>query len=340
METLLTAEKHSHPGRAVNGFRRLLACDALPLLGTAPVELNTRLSLRLLCKAIEFYLAYIQQPQDALIQNPWDRLFQIVEIMGKKLGWELSSLFSMPWSREAYSERLQQYAASHNAVPSDELVVKQLLMCTIVVLLRLLNEHAVLMNNDETMYCLVEAFGDGVHIPAGKMLHLHHNNNYKLHTCISHFVQLEAKLKKRKREDNGVIITSDNDYSGNGLALAVKLWDLLHSTDPLQREISKLIQQLRLDAWLNVFLTDLAMYKGLHHEVLARLSKEGGSLSVNLRLAGTNFFLKNYKVRYNCEIVRSEFFIVHREWILYTFFAKLLVTYFPFPLRPCSITLF
>lgn len=172
METLLTAEKHSHPGRAVNGFRRLLACDALPLLGTAPVELNTRLSLRLLCKAIEFYLAYIQQPQDAQIQNPWDRLFQIVEIMGKKLGWELSSLFSVPWNREAYSERLQQYAASHNAVPNDESVIKQLLMCTIVVLLRLLNEHTVLMNNDDTMYCLVEAFGEGVHVSTGKLLHL------------------------------------------------------------------------------------------------------------------------------------------------------------------------
>ncbi|XP_014475271.1 PREDICTED: integrator complex subunit 10 [Dinoponera quadriceps] len=272
VETLLTAEKHSHPGRAVNGFRRLLACDALPLLGTAPVELNTRLSLRLLCKAIEFYLAYIQQPQDAQIQNPWDRLFQIVELMGKKLGWELSSLFSMPWNREVYSEKLQQYAIAHAAVPSDEQVVKQLLMCTIVVLLRLLNEHTILMSNDETIYCLVEAFGEGIHIPA------------------------EPKLKKRKREDNGVIITSDNDYSGNGLALAVKLWDMLHSTDHLQREISKLSQQLRLDAWLNLFLTDLAMYKGLHHEVLARLSQENCSLSVNLRLAGTSFFLKDYKV--------------------------------------------
>lgn len=107
----------------------------------------------------------------------------------------------------------------------------------------------------------------------------------------------EPKLKKRKREDNGVIITSDNDYSGNGLALAVKLWDLLHSTDHLQRETAKLIQQLRLEAWLNIFLTDLAMYKGLHHEVLARLSQESSSLSVNLRLAGANFYLKNYKVR-------------------------------------------
>jgi len=169
METLLAAEKHG-PGRAVSGFRRLLACEALPLLGGAVVELNPRLSLRLLCKAVEFYLAYIQQPQDTQIQNPWDRLFQIMELIGKKLGWELNSLFAIPWSREIYSDRLQQYAIVHSTGLCDEPIVRQLLMCTIVVLLRILNEHNTLINNEETVYCLVEAFGEGVYSSAGEML--------------------------------------------------------------------------------------------------------------------------------------------------------------------------
>lgn len=268
VETLLTAEKHSHPGRAVNGFRKLLACDALPLLGTAPVELNARLSLRLLNKAVEFYLAYIQQPQDNQIQHPWDRLFQVVELIGKKLGWELSSLFSMTWNRDAYCEKLHQYAVAHSASLCEELVVRQLLMCTVAVLLRILNEHNALISNDETTYCLIEAFGECVHSPT------------------------EPKLKKRKREDNGgIIITSDSDYSGNGLALTVKLWDLLHSSDYLQREIGKLNQQLRLDSWLNSFLTDLAMYKGLHHEVLARLSQEAGNVRI--------YSFGNYRFTFN-----------------------------------------
>ncbi|KAG7202000.1 hypothetical protein KM043_004689 [Ampulex compressa] len=272
VETLLTAEKHSHPGRAVNGFRRLLACDALPLLGSAPVELNPRLSLRLLCKAVEFYLAYIQQPQDAQIQQPWDRLFQVVEAIGKKLGWELGNLFALPWSREAYCDRLQQYTMVHGSALCEELTVRQLLICAVVVLLRILNEHAALIDGEEGAYCLVEAFGEQV------------------------LSSVEPKLKKRKREDNGgVVVTSDGDYSGNGLALAVKLWDLLHASDYLQREMAKLNQQLRLDAWLNPFLTDLAMYKGLHHEVLARLPQEGTCLSAHLRLASTCFFLKDLK---------------------------------------------
>lgn len=122
-------------------------------------------------------------------------------------------------------------------------------------------------------------------------------------------------MKKRKREDNGgIVLTSDSDYSGNGLALAVKLWDLLHSNDYLQREIGKINQQLRLDSWLNSFLTDLAMYKGLHHEVLTRLSQETVSLSIHLRLASTCFFLKDYKVPLYIFVLLYFIYIVFRKY--------------------------
>lgn len=150
----------------MNGFRRLLACEALPLLGSAPVELHPRLSLRLLCKAVEFYLAYIQHPQDTQIQQPWDRLFQVVELTGAKLTWELSTLFATPWSRETYSERLQLYATTHSGGLCEELVARQLLVCTIVVLMRVLHEHYALVNSAETTYCLVEAFGEISYPPA------------------------------------------------------------------------------------------------------------------------------------------------------------------------------
>lgn len=162
VETLLTAEKHSHPGKAVNGFRKLLACEALPLLGGAPVDLNPRLSLRLLCKAVDFYFAYIQQPQDSQIVKPWDKLFQVIELIGKKLGWELSTLFTVPWNRDVYCDRIQQYASLNSTNLNEELVLRQLLICSIVVLIRILTEHTSLLNNDETSYCIVEAFVEPV----------------------------------------------------------------------------------------------------------------------------------------------------------------------------------
>lgn len=114
----------------------------------------------MLCKAVEFYFAYIQQPQDSQIIKPWDKLFQVVELIGKKLGWELSNLFATTWNREIYCDRLQQYASAHAAGLNEELVIRQLLICSVIVLIRILNEHTALINNDETSYCLVEAFVD------------------------------------------------------------------------------------------------------------------------------------------------------------------------------------
>jgi integrator complex subunit 10 len=94
----------------------------------------------------------------------------------------------------------------------------------------------------------------------------------------------------------GIAITSDGEYSGNGLALAVKLYDLIHSSEYLQRETVKIIQQMRLEPWLNPFLNDLAMYKGMHHDLLLRLPQETNTLCAQLRLASTCFFVKDYKV--------------------------------------------
>lgn len=89
----------------------------------------------------------------------------------------------------------------------------------------------------------------------------------------------------------------------------------MHSSDYLQREIDKLNQQARLDAWLNPFSTDLAMYKGLHHEVLTRLSQEGSSLCTHLRFASTCFFLKDYKVCYVIYIQMLNIYLKYKSVI-------------------------
>lgn len=106
-------------------------------------------------------------------------------------------------------------------------------------------------------------------------------------------------MKKRKREESfGTVITCDGEYSGNGLALAVKLYDLIHSSDYLKQESLKLVQQMHLEIWLNPFLNDLAMYKGLHHDLMLRLPQETNTLCAQLRLASTCFSVKDYKVSY------------------------------------------
>lgn len=93
------------------------------------------------------------------------------------------------------------------------------------------------------------------------------------------------------------MLTSDGEYSGSGLSLSVSLWDLLHSTDYLQREVAKLSQQIRLDNWLKPLRTDVSVYKGLHVDALNRFGHEGGLLVTQLRIASTFFAVKDYKVR-------------------------------------------
>lgn len=149
----------------MNDFRLLLACDALPLLGTATVDLNPRLSLRLLTKSIEFYLAYIQN-QENQIPQPWDRMFQIIETMGKKLSWELSSLFAMPWNREVYCDKIHQFEAKCSDKMNDEIIMRQFLICTTVIFLRVLYEHNKFVGGSNG-YCLVEAFTEPSLQPAG-----------------------------------------------------------------------------------------------------------------------------------------------------------------------------
>jgi len=75
----------------------------------------------------------------------------------------------------------------------------------------------------------------------------------------------------------------------------VSLWDLLHSTDYLQREVAKLSQQMRLDTWIKPFRTDVSVYKGLHVDALNRFGQEGGFLVTQLRIASTFFAVKDYK---------------------------------------------
>ncbi|CAG2062957.1 unnamed protein product [Timema podura] len=166
LETLMTAEKHSHYQNSVNCYRKLLGfgkvefrgsepifvwresgepfrenhpispdrdsnldlpildspakhetstlanyateavCDLLPLLVSSSVSLPPKQLFRLLNKAIEFSLNYLLSPTkliqdlpelESKIEDPWVHLFLVVQGSGKKLGWDLSTMFGVPW---------------------------------------------------------------------------------------------------------------------------------------------------------------------------------------------------------------------------------------------------
>lgn len=130
MDTLLSAEKHSHASnQPVNAYRKLLVCDLLPLLAmeNISVDLSSKLLFKLLHKTVEYYLCCLGlrnnmsqvkhipkikiififlcyklkifelffnycllflQDVDGSRDQPWTKLYSVLEFTGKHLGWE------------------------------------------------------------------------------------------------------------------------------------------------------------------------------------------------------------------------------------------------------------
>lgn len=106
MEDLICAENHSPFVTSQNSFRKLLVCDLLPLLAQSPTELSTHNLVRLLDKAVEFYMSCAFEPnkrtrrddrEGVFVDDPWTRLWEVVLLLGHKLQWELCQTFTRYW---------------------------------------------------------------------------------------------------------------------------------------------------------------------------------------------------------------------------------------------------
>ncbi|XP_071448135.1 integrator complex subunit 10 isoform X2 [Hetaerina americana] len=352
VDTLMTAEKHSHYQNSVNCYRKLLVCDLLPLLGSSSVELPVKQLFRLLQKSIEFYLCYLMSPKKSIqdlpefesqIDDPWRHLFLIQEVTGIKLGWDLSGLFSSTMNKENYWQNLYNFFRWRPLGNEDSANHKQLLYCTTTFFLHCLYEYVFMVDRanvqpyhhnhgagmsaagGDTTLVLVEAFCAPEEVTSSSA---------------------EPKLKRRRTEDEsgGPLITvghhilksSTQDGSGmpsaapigsasvpqlpstassstssnsssvlsQNFLMAVRCWDLLHSSDSLEKEFVKLSQHLKVDSWpwFQGFLVDMMLYKGQFEEALAKIHQsQDGSFRKNLRLASTYFCLDKFNVA--CEHV-------------------------------------
>lgn len=103
----MSAEKHSVDGHyPINPYRKLLVCELLPLLAKQEIklDLNPKLLLKLLNKALEYYLCSlgksnnVVQDSDCSIENTWSKMFSVLEFIGKQLSWETALLnFTVNW---------------------------------------------------------------------------------------------------------------------------------------------------------------------------------------------------------------------------------------------------
>ncbi|XP_030755668.1 integrator complex subunit 10 isoform X2 [Sitophilus oryzae] len=298
VDTLMTAEKHSVDGHyPINPYRKLLVCELLPLLAKQEInlELNSKLLLKLLQKAVEYYLCYLGrssttlQDTESSIENTWCKLFSMVEFIGKQLGWEQYLInFNLIFTKEIYWQVILTHyqARTKNNLITDD---KQLLYCLSLFFLYCLHEYNGSLSpvsspgQTATNYLLVEAFTDPT-----------------LPNPMS-----EPKSKKRKSDTE--IIHTTNPYISvekpelknihSNFLMCVNCWDLLHSSENLHREFIKIHSHLKIDTWLSVFLIDYALYTARFDECLVSLQKITDSslmLHKYIRLASILYIKKNY----------------------------------------------
>ncbi|XP_018329215.1 integrator complex subunit 10 isoform X2 [Agrilus planipennis] len=297
VDTLLSAEKHSHANnQPVNIYRKLLICDLVPLLASENVscELSSKLLFKLLHKGTEYYLCYIYnktniKDTETKIDKPWQRLFDLLEIIGKHLGWETYlTNFKNNWSKENYWQKILTFCQTHKILSVDDHVhMKQLLYCSTIFFLYCLDDYKSSLSPDaspgqvQTSFVLIEAFTD---------------------TSLSN-PSLEPKSKRRRTdsESSTPIITVDkneNKNIANNFLMASNCWDLLHSSEIFTREYIKLHNHLKLDSILEDYLIDYALYKKCYDEAVAQLQPPSGipdlTLSRHIRLANLFYLKKSY----------------------------------------------
>lgn len=142
VKTLINTEKFIYDNR----YARLLVVETLPLLSSLE---SPRLLQRLVIKAIDFYNSYVYDETDHEITDPWQRLYGVLDMMGKQLGWDPFLInYSNSLNKETYFQKLLTLRTNEDC--------RQLLYCGVTFFLRSLYEFKSLKGN----HILIEALSD------------------------------------------------------------------------------------------------------------------------------------------------------------------------------------
>ncbi|CAG9099274.1 unnamed protein product [Plutella xylostella] len=142
VKTLINAEKFFYDNR----YARLLVVETLPLLNSLE---SPRLLQRLVVKAIDFYNSYVYDEAEHDISDPWQRLYGVLELLGRQLGWDMYFVnYNNSLNKEAYLQKLNTLRNCEDS--------RQLLYCGTTFLLKSLHEQRALKGN----HVLIEALSD------------------------------------------------------------------------------------------------------------------------------------------------------------------------------------
>ncbi|XP_050709620.1 integrator complex subunit 10-like [Eriocheir sinensis] len=334
VESLITAEKHC-PG-PLNPFRRMLVCDLLPrLLQTQGLEVRPKTLHNLLSRAIEFYITYVTTPSrvlqgimdgDSKIEEPWQQLFTVVQLIGWNLGWDLVKGFQSTSNREVILQRIQNLieGGARLGGPKGEggEDVREVLYTTLTIFLHALMDYTKRLYPDFNQenassttppMTLVEAFihpetestePSLVVAPKRPRPSIDDDPTTPIIT-----VSRPAPPGPPGAVVGGLGVAGQGGIAAGGLSqaltTAIKCWDILKSYEQLRAEFVRLLESLGSELWwwLRVFTVDVLIYQGrlaeaareLRHTLTQRHTslQPTAFISTNLKLASVLFAISN-----------------------------------------------
>ncbi|XP_044756158.1 integrator complex subunit 10 [Coccinella septempunctata] len=288
VDTLISAEKHCHNGSyPSNPYRKLLICDVLPLLANeqnVKLDLSSKVLYKILYKAIEFYLhslGFMQniEQEDIKIEGAWQKLFSIVEFIGRQLEWDPLIAFGTNWSKEGYWQKVLTFCQQK---PSN-IDEKQMVYCLFIFFSYCLDEYIISTTPESspgqipTSYVLVEGFLDPT-LPVPS---------------------IETKFKRRKNDTELFphisVEKPEMKHIVNNFFMLVNCWEFLSNSEALNREFMKICNLLKIEPYLNGFIADYMVYKGRFDELLSFFQKSNFEIiSKSIRIAHIFYVKKNY----------------------------------------------
>lgn len=290
IDTLLAAEERQGIQIPVNLFRKMLVCDALPLiLKVSQCEYKFKAIFQLLQKAVEFYVCCIMSfplPQEAAVRNEvisnsesipdenWKPLMKLLEIIAIRYRWSHPEMLTSSFNELSLQQLLSLLKRRNKTLASlysdkhrrdDHSGYEEAYFCLIV-----------------TFFYYLYNFGRIIHpkIYTSSPIGPH---NYILMEGIA-FPQEECPDSLgnsfKKTERGYLVISKDTSRDADNMLIpsfvtAAECWELLHRHSHLMKEFDALCKNIKLDTWpvFQEFYIDLLMYQGAHMEAIDHLNQ-------------------------------------------------------------------
>ncbi|XP_015927821.1 integrator complex subunit 10 [Parasteatoda tepidariorum] len=319
IDTLLTAEDRPGTPVPINLFRKMLVCDALPLiLRVSQFDYKFKIVFQLLQKAIEFYVCCMFTPvtaqegsirKDVIAQsdvNPdegWKPLLGLLEMVALRYRWSYPEMFVTNFSDTSLQQLLSLLKRKNKTLSS---------------LTSEKHRREEMSGYEEAYFCLIVTFFYYLHSFGRLMFPKSFPNsnagtsNYILMEGIT-FSQEECSKtvsSEYKKTERGYVVVSKyataeaTNMLVPSFVTTVECWELLHRHQHLLKEFKCLCKNIQLETWpvYQEFYMDMLIYERGHRDAVDHLTRLRDSAAdhvhknkIVLQLASCYHFVNDYK---------------------------------------------